>query len=201
MNGQSESSFERRRRLAAERSARAQRTGTAAEEPVEPERDVPAGPAVLGTAALIAGAVLACVVFAERTGGLPFDLPRVWYVNRPLWYGAVLGCFVAGWALLRGRRTSPDAIGSDRQSALERVVLYTKHGCHLCDDAKAMLQRYSRFLPAIIEIDIESDPQLVEKFGTCVPVVEIDGRVRFRGRVNEVMLRRLLEHANSDVAC
>jgi glutaredoxin len=200
MHGKSgESSFERRRRLAAERSARVQSAGMAVEEPAVSERDMPASHALLGTTALIAGAALACVVFAERTGGLPFDLPRAWYVNRPLWYGAMMACFVAGWALLRGRRTLPAAIGSDIP-AVGRVVLYTKHGCHLCDEAKAVLQRYSRFLPAVIEIDIESDPQLVEEFGTCVPVVEIDGRVRFRGRINEVLLRRIIDHADSDAA-
>jgi hypothetical protein len=33
-----------------------------------------------------------------------------------------------------------------------------------------------------------------------VPVVEIDGRVRFRGRINEVLLRRIIDHADSDAA-
>jgi hypothetical protein len=41
-------------------------------------------------------------------------------------------------------------------------------------------------------IDIDTDPALRAEFDTCVPVVEIDGRVRFRGRVDEVLLRRLL---------
>jgi hypothetical protein len=45
-------------------------------------------------------------------------------------------------------------------------------------------------LPEIVDID--EDPALIERFNTCVPVVEIDGRIRFRGHVNVVLLRRLL---------
>ena len=41
-------------------------------------------------------------------------------------------------------------------------------------------------------VDIDSDPRLVEHYDCCVPVVVIDGKVRFRGGVNEVLLRRLL---------
>ncbi|MCA9022802.1 MAG: hypothetical protein KDA74_21785, partial [Planctomycetaceae bacterium] len=48
------------------------------------------------------------------------------------------------------------------------------------------------YLPEIEFIDIYSDPGLVEQFGTCVPVVAIDGKIRFRGRINEVLLRRLI---------
>jgi hypothetical protein len=43
-----------------------------------------------------------------------------------------------------------------------------------------------------MEIDIDSDPELRSKYTECVPVVVIDGRERFRGRVDEVLLRRLL---------
>lgn len=70
-----------------------------------------------------------------------------------------------------------------------RVVLYTRRGCHLCDEAKDVLLR-AGVRPR--EIDIDADPELVRRFNDCVPVVEFDGRQRFRGRVNEVLLRRLL---------
>ena len=36
-------------------------------------------------------------------------------------------------------------------------------------------------------------PHLVDRFGKCVPVVELDGKVRFKGRINEILLRRLIE--------
>jgi glutaredoxin len=69
------------------------------------------------------------------------------------------------------------------------VVLYTRPGCHLCEEAAEVLSRYG-LSPRLIDID--GQPELREKFDTCVPVVEIDGRVRFRGRVDEVLMRRLL---------
>ena len=43
-----------------------------------------------------------------------------------------------------------------------------------------------------IEDHFDDDPELVERFNTCVPVVEIDGVVRFRGRVDGRLLRRFL---------
>lgn len=69
------------------------------------------------------------------------------------------------------------------------VVLYSRQGCHLCDEAQAILRQYG-LAPQIVDID--TDPQLVVRYDTCVPVVEIDGQERFRGHVNEVLLRRLL---------
>ena len=69
------------------------------------------------------------------------------------------------------------------------VILYTRSGCHLCDDAKSTLFAHG-LNPT--EVDIDSDPSLREKYTNCVPVVMIDGRERFRGRVDEVLLRRLL---------
>ena len=52
-----------------------------------------------------------------------------------------------------------------------------------------MLERYSL---AVQSIDIDADPALVARYDECVPVVVIDGQERFRGRVDEVLLRRLL---------
>ena len=43
-------------------------------------------------------------------------------------------------------------------------------------------------------VDVDEDAALVERFNECVPVVEIDGKIRFRGRVDPVLLRRLLRH-------
>lgn len=70
-----------------------------------------------------------------------------------------------------------------------QVILYTRAGCHLCDDAHRLLVRYG-LAPELVDIDTQ--PQLRERFTDCVPVVVIDGKERFRGRINEVLLRRLL---------
>ena len=72
-----------------------------------------------------------------------------------------------------------------------KTTLYTRPGCHLCDDARQLLERYG-LQPKSVNIDL--DPELLEKFDTCVPVVVIDGKERFRGRVSEMLLQRLLRH-------
>ncbi|MBM4003866.1 MAG: glutaredoxin family protein [Planctomycetes bacterium] len=69
------------------------------------------------------------------------------------------------------------------------VIVYTRSGCHLCDDAIELL-RAEGLAPDCIDID--ADAQLAAKYTECVPVVVIDGVERFRGRVNSVLLRRLL---------
>jgi glutaredoxin len=71
------------------------------------------------------------------------------------------------------------------------VVLYSRRGCHLCDDARTLLESHG-LKPS--EVDIDADPALQARFNECVPVVEIDGKIRFRGRVDSVLLRRLLAH-------
>jgi glutaredoxin len=69
------------------------------------------------------------------------------------------------------------------------VVLYTRIGCHLCEEAQSLLEKHGL---AVRTIDINRDPELAAQYDQCVPVIVIDGRERFRGRVDEVLLRRLL---------
>lgn len=69
------------------------------------------------------------------------------------------------------------------------VVLYTRAGCHLCDDAALVLREHG-LTPR--SVDVDADPALRERYNECVPVVKIDGKERFRGRVDPVLLRRLL---------
>ena len=69
------------------------------------------------------------------------------------------------------------------------VVLYSRTGCHLCEEAELVLIRHG-LRPSVVNID--DDPTLRERFDTCVPVVEFDGKIRFRGHVDPVLLRRLL---------
>ena len=72
---------------------------------------------------------------------------------------------------------------------MHTATLYTRAGCHLCDEGLTLLERYG-LRPEIVDID--RDPKLVARYGDCVPVVEIDGRERFRGRIDPRLLRRLL---------
>ncbi len=76
---------------------------------------------------------------------------------------------------------------------LNNVVLYTRKDCHLCEDACLTLRKYG-LQPQLIDID--TDPGLVRLYDVVIPVVVIDGIERFRGQVNEVLLKRLIS-ANS----
>lgn len=71
------------------------------------------------------------------------------------------------------------------------VILYTRKGCHLCDDALRLLESHG-LKPELQDIDVNKD--LRERFDVCVPVVEIDGKIRFRGKVDPVLLTRLITH-------
>lgn len=80
-----------------------------------------------------------------------------------------------------------------RGTPAREVTLYTRKGCHLCDDAWEVLCRAARrHRLSLRQVDVDSDPALKERYDQCVPVVAIDGRVRFRGAVNEVLLERIL---------
>jgi glutaredoxin len=72
---------------------------------------------------------------------------------------------------------------------MTNAVLYSRQGCHLCNQAAEALARCGLSFDTI---DIDTDPELARRYGECVPVVVIDGRERFRGRVDELLLRRLL---------
>ena len=73
------------------------------------------------------------------------------------------------------------------------VVVYTHHNCPLCDDAIEFLERERQRLGfQMTLVDVDSSASLREQHGNCVPVVEVEGKVRFRGHVNPVLWRRLI---------
>src|SRR5437899_847842 len=85
-----------------------------------------------------------------------------------------------------------------RRPCLEKlaVVMYTRRGCHLCDDAWQQLQaRQRRHGFALESVDVDADPELITLYGNEVPVVTVNGTVRFRGGINDVLLDRLLRAA------
>ena len=72
-------------------------------------------------------------------------------------------------------------------------TVYTRVQCCCCHKAIDMLRDYrKRFGFAIEEVDVDSDQALVDAYGLTVPVVALNGKVRFKGVINPALLERLL---------
>lgn len=74
-----------------------------------------------------------------------------------------------------------------------RVTFYTRDGCHLCDDARAIVQEVCAQTGSTwLEVDIDTDPLLRDKYGDEVPVVLADDAVVGFWRIDPNILRRAL---------
>jgi glutaredoxin len=74
-----------------------------------------------------------------------------------------------------------------------RVRLYSKPGCHLCDDARAIVERVCADLgTSYDEVDITTSPELTNAYADQIPVTFVDGRQHDFWRVDETRLRRAL---------
>jgi hypothetical protein len=87
---------------------------------------------------------------------------------------------------------------------LPDLVLYTRPGCSLCDEARDAIElvladRRARGLavPQLIEHDIEADPELHRRYLERIPVVEL-GNQRVELIVSVAKLRRLLREVLAD---
>ena len=76
---------------------------------------------------------------------------------------------------------------------MSEVVLYGKPGCCLCDDARRALVDAAI---AFREVDITTDPGLLNEFGIVIPVVEVDGYQVFEAGMNPSDLAQLVGEAD-----
>ena len=73
------------------------------------------------------------------------------------------------------------------------LTLYSRPGCHLCDEMKAVVQHVARTVPLELkEIDISSDPALEAEYGLEIPVLLVDGKKAAKYRIAEDALVRIL---------
>ena len=75
------------------------------------------------------------------------------------------------------------------------LTLYSRPGCHLCDDMKAVIARVAREHAVDVtleEIDISTDADLESRYGTEIPVLLLNGRKVAKYRVSEGELARML---------
>ena len=70
------------------------------------------------------------------------------------------------------------------------LILYGRQGCHLCDDARAVLERIGH---PFEEVDIEADDELLARYLERIPVIALDGAELYDFFVNEVELRARLD--------
>ena len=70
------------------------------------------------------------------------------------------------------------------EAALPEVIFYTKAGCHLCEEARDMLDDIAAETSyELTEIDIRSDPDIFEQYRYRIPVIVINGETLLEGRI------------------
>lgn len=84
------------------------------------------------------------------------------------------------------------------------VELYSKEDCHLCEEAKKVLERVREEIPfALREVKLSPGDEYFEEYKELVPVVHINRRFAFKYRVSEhqlkIKLRQETEERNPDV--
>ncbi len=153
-----------------------------------------------GTLLTLIGFALLLLALYDTQFTIPWPMPRSWYAHQAVWVACAFALVFAGLSLQREppHRLSPPGFPSGWSPTrpgrrFERLVLLTRPGCHLCEDAQELLAEYADFLPPLEELDIDLHPPLKAAYWDQIPVVQIDGVDRFRGRVDEHLLRRLIE--------
>jgi len=75
-----------------------------------------------------------------------------------------------------------------------RIEIYSRPGCHLCDEAKAVIEPFGRRYPLELKVtNVDNDPGLRTSYGTEIPVILINGTEAFRHRVDAQALERKLK--------
>ena len=76
------------------------------------------------------------------------------------------------------------------------ITLYTRPGCHLCEDAKAILQpMLPEFHATLREVNIDDDAELTRRYGVDIPVIFIGAHKAAKHRVDPRQFRRQLQEA------
>jgi glutaredoxin len=74
------------------------------------------------------------------------------------------------------------------------VTVYSRHGCHLCENALETLKPLSKELDFEIEIiNIQDNQELINLYSDQIPVIHIDGKHHDFFKVDPVRFRSSLE--------
>jgi len=85
-----------------------------------------------------------------------------------------------------------------RKNTVIVLTIYTRPGCHLCQEMKVTVERVVRDTHAqarIEEIDIANDADLEARYALEIPVLLVNGKKAAKYRVTEEGLRRIFEAA------
>jgi hypothetical protein len=143
---------------------------------------------------MIMSSLFAVLIFSDRMDMRPFEFPTVWYSTRSF---HLLLCGAIFFCAAKVLWSPPHRLQTRARPLFSSCRLFTRKNCHLCEDAIAVLMGFQGALPALEVIDIDDSRELMRQFGESVPVVEIDGKVRFRGAVNTQLLQRLIDAAET----
>lgn len=81
------------------------------------------------------------------------------------------------------------------------ITLYTREGCHLCEEAKAVITPLlAQFGAKLHEVDVDADPILRERYTDEVPVIFVGSQFFAKHRLDPARLRRQLERASAHAA-
>jgi hypothetical protein len=73
------------------------------------------------------------------------------------------------------------------------LTIYSRPGCHLCDEMKATVARVARRFPLQVqEMDITTDADLEARYGLEIPVLMVDGKKAAKHRLTDEELLRIL---------
>lgn len=76
---------------------------------------------------------------------------------------------------------------------MTRLTIYSRPGCHLCDEMKAVVHRVSVSIPlSLDEVDISGDAELERLYGLEIPVLLIEGKKVAKYRIAEAELLRIV---------
>ena len=72
---------------------------------------------------------------------------------------------------------------------MSEVILYAKPGCHLCEEARTVVERVrAEHAFELVEVDVTLDPVLHRRYGERIPVLALDGEELFEFFVDEALL-------------
>ena len=80
-----------------------------------------------------------------------------------------------------------------KRDAPRQVLLYTRPGCHLCDDAADLIEQLAQRIPiTLTEVNILGDIDLYERYKHSIPVVALAGGPTLTAPIHPDELERLL---------